>query len=435
MVVLKGSRLIDATGADVIEDAVVVIGDDGRIQQVGAAREVPVPPGAEVLDLRGCTLMPGLMDCHMHPMGFNGLTFHNARVAAFEITPQLQMLYALLHVQMCFEMGFTTLRDLGWMSYAGLLTSESVAVRDAIDNGIFAGPRLRVAGWTVITGSHLDLVFPRAAIRQPGTTADGPWELRKLARENLRKGADWIKTCVSGGGGTDKEEPDVQNMTQEELNAVVEEAHFFHKRAAVHAFTPNAQRMAIAAGADTIEHCVFTDDDALERLVGEQKIIVPTLAHRTDRAIQLRAETGTAEFVTRKMKTIQPITEATFKRMHQAGVKMAMGTDTQIDPEMAANAMELEIYVRFGMSPMEAIQTATRNAAEAIGVDDITGTLVPGKYADIIAIDGNPLDDIRLVTQRDHIKMVMKEGTVYVDRRPGSEKYLISNQRWDWRRL
>jgi imidazolonepropionase-like amidohydrolase len=432
LLVLKASTLIDGNGGDVLTDPVVLI-DEGRIKEIGASSRVSVPQDAEIVDMAGCTLMPGLIDCHMHSCGMNVLSFRNHRVAEFETPPQLQMLYALLHVQMCFEMGFTTIRDLGWIGYAGLLTAELCAIRDAINQGLFAGPRLLVGGFTSITGSHLDLIMPRNMPRQPGVTADGPWELRKLARENLRIGCDVIKTCASGGGGTDKESPDVRNMTQEELNAIVEEAHFFRKPAAVHCFTPEAQRMAVRAGADTIEHSVFTDDEAIAMIKAENIPVVPTLAHRTDRAIEARRRAGTSEFILRKMKSIQPSTEQTFRRFHQAGIRIAMGTDTQIDPEMGSNALELEIYVKFGMTPMEAIQTATRNAAEAIWLGDETGTLQPGKYADIIAVDGDPLADIRLLQDRDRIRLVMKEGQVHVDRRPGQNRHVVHDQSWGWK--
>ena len=185
------------------------------------------------------------MDIHLHTMMFNCLTFHNHRVAQWEITPELQQMYGVFHAQLCFDMGFTTLRDLGLNSQRGLLVAEACAIRDAFDAGIVEGPRMLVAGFTTITGSHLALIQPRAAVRLGFQTADGPWELRKLARTNLLAGCDVIKTCVTGGGGTDKEEPDIRNMTQEELDAVVDEAHAFHKICAVHCFTPQGQRMAL----------------------------------------------------------------------------------------------------------------------------------------------------------------------------------------------
>jgi len=433
--VLKGRRLIDGKGGEVPRDACVVI-EGTRIQAVGLAKDVRLPKGAEVISLPDCTLMPGLMDIHLHTSAYNILTFQNPRVAHFETTPQLQMLYTLLHAQMCFEMGFTTLRNHPWVTaYGGHNTAELVAIRDAIQAGILAGPRLLVGGHAIITNSHLDLLHPGMALRQPGLTADGPWELRKLVRSQLRMGCDYIKTCASGGGGTEKEEPDIRNMTQEELDAIVDEAHAFHKRCACHCFTPTAQHMAVRAGVDTIEHCVFTDDEAIAMMKAEQKIIVPTLAHRSDRAIDARRRAGSSEFVLNKMKKIQPHTKETFQKFHQAGIKIALGTDTQIDPEMGASAQELEIYVDYGMTPMEAIQTATRNAAEALGLERETGTLESGKLADIIAVEGNPLRDIRVLQDKRKIQMVMKEGKISVFRKPGQEKYVIHDQNWSWRRI
>lgn len=373
--------------------------------------------------------MPGLIDCHIHISEFNALTFDNFRVARFEISPQLQMLYAVFHAQICLEMGFTTLRDMGGVTYAGLNVAELVAIRDAIDAGIIVGPRLRVGGWTTITGSHLDLVLPRNAIRQAGVTADGPWELRKLARTNLRIGCDFLKTCLSGGAGTG-EEPTVRNMTQEELEAVVDEAHAFGKPCASHCFTPESQRMAVRAGVDTIEHCVWTDDDALAMMKAEGKVVVPTLTHRTDRAIEVRRRAGASEATVQRMKRIQPDTKKTFQRLHQAGIKIAMGTDVQIDPEMGASALELDIYVAHGMTPMEAILTATKNAAEALRMDRDVGTLEPKKFADIIAVEGDPLEDIRILQERKRIKLVMKGGQVYVDRREGQDKRVILDAVW-----
>jgi imidazolonepropionase-like amidohydrolase len=433
--VLKGSRLIDGAGREIPKRAVVVT-ENGVIREVGGEDEVRVPPGAEVEEFSGCTLMPGLMDCHLHLTAHNVLTFKNYRAAGGETSPQQMLLYALFHAQLCFEMGFTTLRHLGWVSGHGLDVDEMVALREAIDAGIVPGPRLRVAGWTVITGAHLDLCLPRRGFRTDrDQTADGPWELRRLARRHLRTGVDFLKTCVSGGGGTDKEEPDVRNMTQEELEAIVDEAHAFHKRVAVHCFTPEAQKMSLKAGADTIEHTVFTDDEALDLIASRGIPVTPTLMHRTDHAIEIRRRNGTPEFVTRKMKAIQPHAYACFQRMHRAGVTLALGTDTQLDPEMGANAGELELYVKLGMSPMEAILTGTRNAAKAIGVDAITGTLEPGKCADVIAVEGNPLADIRLLQDRERIKLVMKEGKIFVDRREGRRKEVIHDESRNWSQI
>jgi imidazolonepropionase-like amidohydrolase len=430
--VVRAARLIDGNGG-FLEGGVTVVLDGKTIERIAKSGAAKLPEDCTVVDAGDATLMPGMMDCHLHLNQWNVLTFKNYRAAAFEITPQLQMLYALLHAQICMEMGFTTLRDLGGYSYAGHVTAEMCAIRDAIEFGIVAGPRLFCAGWAIITNAHLDCILPRNVPRTALATADGPWELRKLARTQLRIGADLIKTCCSGGGGTDKEEPDIRNMTQEEIDAIVDEAHAFGKRCAVHCFTPEAQKMAMRAGADTLEHSVFTDDEAIAMMKKQKIILTPTLQHRTDHAIELRRKMGTPEFTLSKMKKIQPHTKATFQRLHREGIKMALGTDTQLDPEMGSQAGEMAIYVDFGMTPEEAIATGTKNAAEAIGIADKVGTLEPGKLADIIAVNGNPYADITVLQKKANILLVMKEGRVYVDRRPGKTERLIHDASWGWK--
>jgi imidazolonepropionase-like amidohydrolase len=325
------------------------------------------------------------------------------------------------------------LRDLGKSTPFGDFVSESCAVRDAINAGVMTGPRLLVSGRAIITGSHLDLTLPRAAIRAPGMTADGPWELRRAMRERLRAGCDWIKTSASGGGGTADEEPNVRNMVQEELNAIVDEAHAFHKHVAVHCFTSESHRMCVEAGVDTIEHVVFTNDETV-RMIKEAGIpVVPTLSHRTDHAIEVRRKIGTPENVLTKMKTIQPHTFESFKKMHQAGIKLAMGTDTGLDPEMGQSARELEIYVKLGMSPTEAIQTATKNAAEALRMDKDLGTLEVGKLADVLAIAGDPSSDITALQKKENILMVMKEGEAYIDKLRPESKYVVHPSPGKWK--
>src|SRR5512134_1962506 len=427
---LKCGTLIDGRGGKPVKDAVVLL-EGKRIKQVGP--KVRIPPGTETIDCSRYTVMPGMMDLHIHTAMFNCMTFHNHRVAQFEIMPHLQQMYALFHAQNCFDMGFTTLRDLGMNGTRGLLVNELCAVRDAIEAGIVEGPRMLIGGFTTITGSHLDLIQPRAMYRFGFNTADGPWELRKLARKNLLSGADVMKTCASGGGGTDKEEPDIRNMTQEELDAIVDEAHALHKIAAVHCFTTNAQRMALKAGADTIEHMVFHDDETIDMIREAGVPVTPTLSHRTDHAIQLRREHGTAEFVLRKMKYLQPFCFETFQKMYKAGIKIAMGTDMGFEPDMGSNASELEIYVKLGMKPMDAILTTTRNAAQALKREKDLGTIETGKLADLIAVDGDPLKNIRCLQEKSNIKIVMKEGKIYADRRPGKSKNVVNVKPGDWK--
>ena len=429
---IVGKRMIDCVGDAAVEDRVIEV-SDGIITRIGSRSELAIPPGASVIDCGDATLIPGMLDIHIHTLMFNCLTFHNFRVAQWEITPELQQMYGLFHAQLCFDMGFTTLRDMGLASSRGLMVAEACALRDAIDMGIVEGPRMLVAAFTTITGSHLDLIHPRAALRTGFQNADGPWELRKLARTNLRQGCDIIKTCASGGGGTDKEEPDIRNMTQEELDALVDEAHAFHKQCAVHCFTPQSHRMALAAGADTIEHMVFSDDEVIGMIKEAGTYVTPTLSHRTDHAIDLRREQGTSQFVLRKMKSLQPICFDTFQKMYKAGVNIAMGTDMGFDPEMGTNARELEIYVELGMKPIDALRTATINAAHAVKLGDKLGTLEVGKTADIVAVNGNPLQDIRCLQQKKDILLVMKEGKVYADRRPGHSKSVVNAEPGSWK--
>ncbi len=426
---IKGKRLIDGTGK-VVDDPLVAV-EGARVKSVTAG-EAP-PAGANIIDAAGCTLMPGLIDAHVHVAAFNCLTFENYRIATFEVSPQLQMFFCLFHAQLCFEMGYTTLRDMGRGTPRGGYTAELCAVRDAINAGVMPGPRMFVSGRTMITGSHFDLLtLPRAAERAPGFTADGPWDLRRMVRDHLRTGADVIKTCVSGGVAA-RSDHTVRNMTQEELDAIVDEAHAFRKPVSVHCFTPDAQRMCVKAGVDTIEHTVYTDDDAIARIRDSGIWIVPTLLHRSDTAIEKRREHGAAEFLVKRMKEIQPHCFETFRRMHAAGVRIAMGTDTTVDPEMGANSKELEMYVDLGMTPMDAILTATRNAAEALGVLRDLGTVEAGKLADIVAVDGDPLADIRVLQDESRIRLVMKEGLAYVDRISAERKYVLHPNPPQWK--
>ena len=432
MIAITKSRIFDSVNKSIIENKVIII-KENLIEKIIPQEEFESKKYKTVIDANGKTIMPGMIDCHLHTAMFNCMTFHNFRVAQWEIRPELQQMYSLFHAQMCFDMGFTTLRDLGLATSRGLLTAEICAVRDSIDLGLFPGPRMLVAGWSHITGSHLDLIMPRAAIRPKDSTADGPYELRKQTRENLRTGVDVVKTCASGGGGTDKEEPDIINMTQEEINAIVNEAHNFHKIAAVHCFTPNAQKMSVKAGADTIEHMVFTDDEALQMIVDSGTYVTPTLSHRTDHAIDIRRNIGTPEFTLKKMKKIQPYAFETFQKMRDKGVNIAMGTDLGFDPEMGTNAKELEIYVNLGMDNAEALQTTTINAARAIKLDKVIGSIEVGKIADLIMINGKPDKDVKILQKKENIEIVMKEGKIEVDRRDGNNKSALSVVPGDWK--
>jgi len=418
--VLLGGLLIDGNGGSPVKDSTVVI-QGQRIKAVGDRSQVVVPEGAEILDCSNRVVMPGMIDAHLHLQKANVAYFKNYQLGTILTTPQLLLLYSLRSAQIMLEAGFTTLRSHPhFMPFEPNSEWYGVALRDAINAGLFPGPRLLSAGgYVAITSSHFDLIASRTLPRFPGVTADGPWALREMVRKVLRAGADFIKTCLSGGGGTAQEEPDIRNMTQEEIDAIVDEAHAFNKPCSSHCFTALSQKMAVKAGIDVIDHCVFTDDEAIELMAKEGKYLCPTLSHRSDRAIEERMAHGAPPDVIAKMRKLQPYCYENFKRIHQAGIKIAMGTDTQIEPTIGTNAHELELYVMLGMTSMEAIMSATKTAAEAIWLDKVTGTLDPGKFADLIVVDGNPLHDIRILQDKEKITMVFKEGELLVDREKG----------------
>jgi imidazolonepropionase-like amidohydrolase len=420
---IKGGLLIDGNGGAVVRDPVIVV-EGRRIKQVGTAGDIRIPQDAQVIDAGKYTLMPGLFDGHVHIAAYNTVSFANYRIAMYEVSSQLQSFYTLYHAQLCFEMGFTTLRDMGRNNARANFAPELCAVRDSINNGIMTGPRLYVSGRIMTTGSHHDMNLPRAAYRHPGYTVDGPWDVRRAAREHIRTGVDIVKVCVTGGASAD-EDGDTRNMTQEELDAAVDEAHGFHKPVAAHCWTALSHRMCVRAKMDTIEHMVYTDDESTAMVRDAGIPVTPTLLHRTDHAIEVRKKMGSPNNVLKKMKEVQPFCNESFKRMHQAGIKIFMGTDIQFDPEMGSNATELELYVKLGMTPMEAIQTATKTAAEAMKLDKDLGTLDAGKLADIIAVDGNPAHDITVLQQRDNIRLVMKEGRAYIDKLRAKPLYVI----------
>lgn len=431
---IKAGRLIDGNSGTPIERAVVLI-EGQRITKAGPELEVPVPSGAEIIDASQLTVMPGMFDCHVHIAHWNALTFNNYRVAFWEVPPELQQFYALFHAQLTFEMGFTTLRDMGRVNSRGQLVAGLCAVRNAINAGIAPGPRLLVCGISAITGGHSDLKMPRYADRHYQTWGDGPWELRRLTRENLRAGVDWIKTDVSGGGGTTKERPDVRTITQEELDALVDEAHAFYKPVAVHCFTVEGQKMCVKARVDTIEHMVFSSDESIAMVKESGIPVTPTLVHRSDYGIKVRKEHGGPENVSTKMKQLQPICYETFRKMHAAGIKIAMGTDLGVDPNVGDNAYELELYVQLGMDPIDALKTATKNAAEAVGLGKDLGTIEAGKLADLVIVQGDPSKDITLLQKKDNIKVVMKEGRVYVDKLSRTPKYVVHPEPGEWKKI
>ncbi|MFC1937940.1 amidohydrolase family protein [Chloroflexota bacterium] len=415
--VLKGKKLIDGNGGTPIQNGVVVI-EGQHIKAVGSEGKVNVPAGAEVIDMGDCTLMPGLIDGCAFLMQFNREYFKNSKAASNTCPPQLQEIYGILSGQISFENGITTLvNGQGMNKYGEPVTAEGVAIRDAIETGIIAGPRMLVCGKAAVTHAHAGSEI----------TADGPWELRKLVRREFKKGADGIKTTAGGGIGGHLEGIEERHGTQDELDAIVDECHAFGKFCVCHAQTVHQQRMSLRAKVDALVHIVYTDDETIKLIKESNTPLYPTLTHRSDRDIAELAAGGQSDNVINKRKRTQQICFENFKKIHQAGIKLIMGSVHGVD----WGAFEMEMYQDLGMTPMETILTATKNVAEALKLDKITGTLDAGKFADIIAINGDPSANIKVLRDRDNFRMVMKEGRIYIDKRPGHEKSVVQN--WDWK--
>lgn len=417
-IVIRGGTVIDGTGNEPMEDTSILI-EGEKISTIG--KKITIPAGAQIIEASGKTVMPGLMDMHVH---LGSLFFplppgeDSQRLAMLKTPPTLKMLYGAKFAKDTLEAGFTTLRNLD--------TADYISLKKGIERGLVPGPRLIVSGLVNPTGGHYDLVYPSTWQRNPMDTADGVWEVRKLTRHLIyRLGADLIKTMASGGTMGEGEQPWWRNYTVEELKAIVDEAHAIGKKVAAHCSAPVGIKNSVEAGIDTIEHTGHVDrmeQDEFEKLLDEIKkkntIVVPTLAVGWANVQSVSGE-GVPEYMIEKAKASLPHATKSFKMLHKAGIKMAMGTDTVGHMpwlKHGDNAIELELMVKYGMTPMEAIISATRNGAECAGIENITGTLRTGKQADIIVVDGNPLKNIGILKDKERINIVMKEGQIFVNR-------------------
>jgi imidazolonepropionase-like amidohydrolase len=412
---LVAGRLWDGTGAGARRDMALVI-RDGRVERVAAA--------AEVVDWRGprlhagaATVMPGLMDLHVHLVSVVDPDEPNAIWAEVGARTQLLTLHAAKNARLMLEAGFTTVRDLA--GPINPLNLEVLALRRAIAIGLVPGPRIFVAGWVGQTGGHSDLPLPDAWPRDESVYADGPWTVRRLVRAEIRLGVDLFKTSASGGAAGHKEELWWRNYTAEELAALVDEAHAVGKRVAVHSHTAEATKRALRAGVDTIEHGTELDEECLALFLETGAFMVPTISIRSERARTGRAAGQAPAEVVRKYQHVAAVGDQWFRRASEAGVRMALGTDTyrSLRDYWGQNAYELELMVERGLSPEQALLTATRNAAEALGAGDRLGTLEPGKLADLLVVEGEPDRDVRVLQDPARILVVMREGRIVVDRR------------------
>ena len=396
---IKAGRLIDTVAGELRNDQVIVVRGD-RIEQVANADEIGFPHGATVIDLSNATVLPGLIDMHDHLTSDH--RYHGYR--RLELSVPRQTLHGVLNARKTIDAGFTTVRNVGAGGFA------DVALRDAINDGEIVGPRLRVSGPALgITGGHCDnnLLPPRYEAKGEAI-ADGPWAVRARVRENIKYGADLIKFCATGGVLSKGDSVGGQQYTFEEMKALVEEAHQHERKVAAHAHGAEGIKTAIRAGVDSVEHASLIDDEGIKLAKQHGTYLVMDIYNDTY-ILAHGAEVGMLPESLEKERMIGQLQRDNFRKAFEAGAKMAFGSDGAVYPH-GDNGKQFAYMVEYGMTPMDAIQAATVHAAELIGWPDEVGAIAPGRYADIIAVDGNPLDD---VTVLENVHFVMKGGVVY----------------------
>ena len=399
-IVLKAARLFDGKSATLVTPGMVVV-TDGKIVAAGTTADAPA--GAQVIDLGDATLLPGFIDAHTHVTMMYTTDYKQAMLDGLQKSVPEQTLDAVENARVTLMAGFTTVRDVGSRHFI------DVGLRNAIRNGKVPGPRMLVSVHAIgATGGHCDETGFRSGVfgKETGPeegVANGPDEVRYAVRLAHKYGADVIKTCASGGVLSLADDVDTPQLTQDEMNALIDEAHALKRKVAAHAHGPEAARRAIRAGVDSIEHGTFLDDEAMDMMKQHGTYLVPTLEVR-----ECVGANYPQEFVA-KANQIMTAQLKNFRKAVDAGVKIAFGTDIGVCP-FGQNAREFNYMVQNGMTPMSAIQSATVSDANLLGISDKVGSIARGKLADIIAVQGDPLTDIRLL---EDVRFVMKQGEIF----------------------
>jgi imidazolonepropionase-like amidohydrolase len=397
-VLLSADRMLDSRSGRMVNSPSVLI-KDGRIVEVAAGGAlVNAPADAKRIDLKGMSILPGLIDMHVHldsdPLygGYTSLQFGD-RFWSMLMVP---------HAERTLKAGFTTVRNLGADSW------NDVGLMQAVEEGKIKGPRVVPAAYAFgATGGHCDSTyFPPSMEQKNPYNADSPEDARKSVREVRKYGAQVIKICATGGVFSRNTEPGQQQMTFAEMKAVVDEAHMWGLKVAAHAHGASGIKDAIRAGVDTIEHASLIDDEGIQ-LAKKYGAYLSMDIYNTDYTQSEGKKNGVLEDNLRKDREIGETQRQGFKRAHAAGVKMVFGTDAGIYPH-GNNAAQFETMVRYGMTPIQAIQSATIHAADALGKKDI-GIIEKNRWADIIAVNGDPASDVKLLEK---VVFVMKQGEV-----------------------
>lgn len=398
---VSAARLLDVASGKYVDKPLVII-TDGRITSVGKKGDA-VPKGAKVIDLPGATLLPGLIDMHVHLDSLAEIGGYNS----LQYSDRFWSVVQTANAKKTLEAGFTTVRNVGAAEF------DDVGLREAIDAGYVLGPRVVTAAISFgATGGHCDSTFfPPSMDQKSPFNSDSPDEARKAVRTLKKYGAQVIKICATGGVFSRGNEPGQQQLTYEEMKAVVDEAHMAGLKVAAHAHGASGIREAVRAGVDTIEHASLVDDEGIKLAVQKGAYFSMDI-YNTDYTQAEGKKNGVLEDNLRKDRDIGEIQRQNFKKALKAGVKMVYGTDAGIYPH-GDNAKQFAIMVRYGATPLQAIQSATITAAEALGQSKDVGQVAAGRYGDIIAVAGDPLAD---VTALEKPVFVMKGGAVY--RRP-----------------
>ena len=394
---VRAGHLLDVKTGKLSSDQTIVVEGD-TIQAILPSSQVVSQPADTVIDLGGLTVLPGLIDAHTH------LTFDTNFDPYHELimTDAKEAINGVANARTTLMAGFTTVRNVGAGGYT------DVDLRDAINAGQVPGPHLLVSGPALsITGGHCDEnLLPFSYHLSGGGVADGIAAVQHQVRQNIKYGADLIKICATGGVLSKGDDPQASQYTLEEMRAIVADAHRLGRKVAAHAHGAQGILWASEAGVDSIEHGSYINDEAIAAMKKNGTYLVPTL-YLEDWMLE---KGNLPPFYHQKMQDIIGVAKGNIKRAMQAGVKIALGTDAAVYPH-GLNAHELDVYVnQLGMAPLAALETATINAADLLGLTAKTGTIEPGKWADIIAVEKNPLDDVRVLQ---NVKFVMKAGVIY----------------------
>lgn len=399
---IKAGKMIDVISGTVLSNQIILI-ENSIIIEIGSG--IVIPENAEIIDLSNATVLPGLMDCHTH------LTFQpgdNYYEDIFRKTPIDYAMLAHNYAKRTLYSGFTMVRDVG----ADQLID--ISLRNAINRGDIEGPRMLVSTFTIgATGGHADLTGFNPNIdwkynKDFTGVADGENEIRKRVRNNVKWGADWIKVSATAGVLSEEESAGAPQYSLDELKMIVEEAHRWGRNVAAHAHGTEGIKLAIQAGVTSIEHGSLIDDEGI-RMMKEKGVWLVADIYNDDYILAEFSKKGYPQKIIDKEKLIGRLQRENFQKAVKAGVKIAFGTDAGVYPH-GWNGKQFFYMVKYGLTPIQAIQSATINSADLLDWKDKTGSITKGKLADIIAVQGNPLDDITIL---EHVKFVMKDGIVY----------------------